>query len=435
MPRMTGLFRSRPPVRAMPWANDVSRWPLIRAPRRPDMARADAARRARSEPRWIVAALWGTAAVFAAVTLLGGVAPHDEGLILQGAQRVADGQVPYRDFWTNYGPGQVLVLGAFAKVFGPSLLAWRIVHVGLVATGALLAFVLARRETSRAWGLVGWAGAAGALAFPASAGPNATAIVLGLGAVALTRRAPGGAGALAGAAGLFRPELGLAAALGAAIAVGRGGLARVAVGYAATTLVLWLPFFVAAPADLLDDVVGFLGIQHLQRLPFPWDYDGEIDLNKLLEFYAPLFLLAGLALWAADAAWRRAGAAEWALAPLALAGAAYLVGRTDEFHLAPLAVVLPVMLAVRCAREEAWLPRGLLGIALALAVGQAVERQAALIAHPVGDRAPAVTAADGVRVDAADATAIERLSRFVAALVAPGQPIFVANPRHDLVRV
>src|SRR5829696_1219143 len=180
MPRMTGLFRSRPPVRAMPWANDVSRWPLIRAPRRPDMARADAARRARSEPRWIVAALWGAAAVFAAVTLL----------------------------------------GAVAKVFGPSLLAWRIVHVGLVATGALLAFVLARRETSRAWGLVAWAGAAGALAFPASAGPNATAIVLGLGAVALTRRAPGGAGALAGAAGLFRPELGLAAALGAAIAVG-----------------------------------------------------------------------------------------------------------------------------------------------------------------------------------------------------------------------
>src|SRR5215207_9512203 len=362
MPRMTGLFRSRPPVRAMPWANDVSRWPLIRAPRRPDMARAEAARRARSEPWWVLAPVWGAAALFAALTLRSGVAPHDEGLVLQGAQRVADGQLPYRDFWTNYGPGQFLALGAFAKVFGPSLLAWRIVHVGLVATGALLAFVLARRETSRAWGLVAWAGAAGALAFPASAGPNATAIVLGL-------------GALAGAAGLFRPELGLAAALGAAIAVGRGGLARVAVGYAATTLVLWLPFFVAAPADLLDDVVGFLGIQHFQRLPFPWDYDGEVDPNKLLEFYGPLFLLAGLALWAADAASRRASAAEWALAPLALAGAAYLLGRTDEFHLAPLSVVLPVMLAVRCAREEAGVPRAALAIALALVVAQAVERQ------------------------------------------------------------
>ena len=31
--------------------------------------------------------------------------------------------------------------------------------------------------------------------------------------------------------------------------------------------------------------------------------------------------------------------------PLALVGLAYLLGRTDEFHLVPLAAVLPVLLA------------------------------------------------------------------------------------------
>ena len=31
--------------------------------------------------------------------------------------------------------------------------------------------------------------------------------------------------------------------------------------------------------------------------------------------------------------------------PLAVIGLGYLLGRTDEFHLVPLAVVLPVMLA------------------------------------------------------------------------------------------
>jgi hypothetical protein len=434
MARLLERFRSRRPVRALPWANDVSRWPLIRAPRRPDMARLEAARRAGTEPRWVLAAVWLVAAGFAAVTILSGVAPHDEGLILQGAQRVADGHLPYRGFWTNYGPGQFLALGALVKVFGPSLLVWRIVRVGVVATAALLAFVLARRQTSRGWALVAWAGAAGALAFPAGAGPNAPALALGLGAIVLARRAPASAGALAAAASLFRPELGVAAALGVLIAVGIGGAARVAVGFAATALVLWLPFFAAAPGDLLGDVPGFLGTQDLQRLPFPWGYDGEIDPNKLLEFYGPLFLLTGLALWTVDAAWRRVHPEEWALLPLALTGALYLLGRTDEFHLAPLAVVLPVMLAVRCSREELWLPRAMLGIALALAVAQAVERQAALIAHPVGDRSPRVAAADGVRVDAADATAIERTARFVDARVPPGQPIFVANPRHDLVR-
>ncbi|HEU4635352.1 MAG TPA: hypothetical protein VFS41_04190, partial [Edaphobacter sp.] len=36
--------------------------------------------------------------------------PYDEFLSLYGADRVLHGQMPYRDFWTMYGPAQFYVL-------------------------------------------------------------------------------------------------------------------------------------------------------------------------------------------------------------------------------------------------------------------------------------------------------------------------------------
>jgi hypothetical protein len=431
--RVTPLRPRR--VRAMPWASDASAWPLLRAPRRPRMAARRLRPLAAAEPWYLLAALWALAAVLAGATVLDGIAPHDEGLVLQAGQRIAGGQLPYRDFWANYGPGQLLLVGALAKTLGPSLLAWRLVRVGLVATVALLAFLLARPRAPLGWALAAWAGAAGAMAFPASAGPNPAALALGLGAVALARRAPAGAGALAGAAALFRPELGAAAALGAMIAAGRGAAARAGVAAVVAAALLYLPFVIAAPAAIVDQTVGFLGLQHLQRLPFPLGYDGPTDASKLLEFYGPALLLSGLGVWALDALARLAPPEEWALAPLALGGAAYLLSRTDEFHLAPLAVVLAPMLAVAAAQAHGAARRTVLTLALVLVLAQSVERQLALIAHPAGDRSPALAAADGVRAPAGDAAALEATARFVDARVPAGAPIFVANPRHDLVHV
>ena len=42
--------------------------------------------------------------------MLDGIQPNDEGLMLQAAARIADGQVPYRDFWWFYPPGQPYLL-------------------------------------------------------------------------------------------------------------------------------------------------------------------------------------------------------------------------------------------------------------------------------------------------------------------------------------
>jgi hypothetical protein len=38
------------------------------------------------------------------------IGAFDEGIILTGAMRVAAGEVPHRDFYANYGPGQFYVL-------------------------------------------------------------------------------------------------------------------------------------------------------------------------------------------------------------------------------------------------------------------------------------------------------------------------------------
>jgi hypothetical protein len=315
-----------------------------------------------------VAILLVLGAALAGVAIRRGIAPHDEGLMLQAGSRIASGQWPYRDFWTNYPPGEPLLLAGLQSVFGPSLLAWRVLGVVVDAVAAVLAYLLARRRAGEATALLAWLAAAGAMAFPAGPGPNPTALALALGALLLAPRRPLPAGALAGLVCLFRIELGLAAAVGVVLAAPRGrrpaaGALAVVVGAASLA-----PFFGVAPGAMLHDLFGFYGIQGLQRLPFPLDFTGPVRPSKLIEFYLPLILVIGLAAWAAAIARRglatarsrpvlqpriaaglRPAPIDFGLAPLALVGLAYLLARTDEFHLIPLSVVLAVLLAVESA--------------------------------------------------------------------------------------
>jgi hypothetical protein len=93
---------------------------------------------------WLVLAI----AYFGAV-LLYTPGVYDEGLIVCGAERVAHGQIPYRDFYTGYPPAQFYTIAAVFRAFGTTLLAarvwdslWRMAIVGLVC-------VLAGRAAGR----------------------------------------------------------------------------------------------------------------------------------------------------------------------------------------------------------------------------------------------------------------------------------------------
>jgi hypothetical protein len=387
------------------------------------------------------------AAGLSAFGLLRPISPHDEGLMLQAGSRIAHGQWPYRDFWTNYPPGQALVLAGLDKLFGVSLLSWRIVRVLVDATCALIAYRLVLRSgASQPWALAAWLGVAGAMAWPSGPGPNPPALLLAFAALSLASRRATVAGVLAGLAVLFRLEIGVAAALGVLIAVPPDARRRAAVAALATATVTLAPFFITDPGAMVHDTIGFLGIQGLQRLPLPLNYGGPPRPTKLLEFYFPVILLVVAAVCAgALVVSRRDGKDDprdrivLSLAPLALVGVAYLVGRPDEFHLVPLSPVLAVMLAGAAATErhgalKAALKAALtLGLALIAIAG--LERRAGQALHPPAAAAVPGPAGSGVHTTPADARSLRRLIATVRRLTRPGQPIFVANPRFDLVRV
>lgn len=155
------------------------------------------------------------------------VNPYDEGIILLGAERVLRGEIPYRDFWTMYGPGQFYLLAGLFSVFGVSDLTLR--GLGLVAKGmvAALCYLLVRRCAGRllalaAWlvvlGLVTAVGHDGFPVFPALGLALASVLLLDAG----LRRGPGfllAAGLCTGLATTFRHDLGFynAVAVGGAI--------------------------------------------------------------------------------------------------------------------------------------------------------------------------------------------------------------------------
>jgi len=359
--------------------------------------------------------------------------------MLAAGERIADGQLPYRDFYANYGPGQYFLIGGLDALFGPSLLSWRILRVALDAGVAVLAYALTRRDASEPLALAAWLAVAAAMAFPSIPHPNPTALALGFGALLLAERRPVLAGALGGVAAVFRLDLGVAAIAGAALAGGRQAAARVALSGALVAVVLLAPVVLAAPGDFWDQTLGFaLDEQRMQRLPLPGAWDGGFEPNKILQHYFAYVLLAGAALWLVVAARGRLPARLWAPAPLAAAGVVYLLARADVFHLVPLAAVLPVLLATAAARERAagrTVSTLALVAVLALVALHGLDRKRIQLLDPPPLATVDTDVADGVKAPPDEARALSELSRYVRERVPPGRPVFVANPRHDLVRV
>ncbi|MBI4165529.1 MAG: glycosyltransferase family 39 protein [Acidobacteria bacterium] len=74
---------------------------------------------------------------------------QDEGIVLEGAQRILDGQVLYRDFFSFYTPGSFYSMALLFKIFGSSYLVARTLLPIFGGLFSLLTYLLARRVTSR----------------------------------------------------------------------------------------------------------------------------------------------------------------------------------------------------------------------------------------------------------------------------------------------
>jgi hypothetical protein len=439
-----------------------------------------------------IALLFAGAALLSGVTMLNGIQPNDEGLMLAAAARIADGQVPYSDFWFFYPPGQPYLLAGLWELFGPSLLPWRILRVLCDAGVAVLAWALAvRGGASQRLALASWLAAALAMAYPSGPHPFPVVLVLALAALLLFEDRPLTAGALAGVAAAWRIEfaayLGLGIVLAYAVrgAADRRGFdaaafARDAGGFAATALatalLLFAPVVTAAGfSDSWDLLVRYPveDFGDYQSLPFPLDYDGPLNTGSLggflsdsaenlLLFYLPLALVVGLAgaLLALALRFRRERWPEVATAVFALGTAHYLVTRPDAFHTAPLAVMVAILAAWAIARRREPEPEpatadgpgrpgatgrtrpsarrvaalagvALAAVGLAYAIVEGLDRRWLELRTDYAElRLPP---ADGVRVREAARTPLERAVRYVRGRVPPRRPIYVATRRSDLV--
>ena len=73
----------------------------------------------------------------------------DEGIVLEGAQRILRGEVLYRDFFSYFTPGSYYFLALLFKIFGSSFLVARTALVFFGGVYSTVAYLLARRVCSR----------------------------------------------------------------------------------------------------------------------------------------------------------------------------------------------------------------------------------------------------------------------------------------------
>lgn len=85
------------------------------------------------------------------------LAHYDESFILAGADRILKGQIPHKDFSSEYPAGQFYTLAALFKVFGTSVMTERIYDIIIRSFLALTVFLIIRLFSSSLYALAGWA--------------------------------------------------------------------------------------------------------------------------------------------------------------------------------------------------------------------------------------------------------------------------------------
>jgi len=224
------------------------------------------------------------------------VGTYDEGLVLVGADRVLRGEMPYRDFWTFYGPGSYYLLAGLYRVFGEFALVERGLDVAAKTAIATLVVALVlqfgRRTVALAAGVLSlglllYLRSYSAPLFPAMAASLATVLTLHRASIDARPTPAFLAGVALAFTTCFRHDLGAYTLLAAGVFMiwvawdastgppRRRVLATVgwvAVGYAITLgpVVAYFAFNVPA-AELYRDLVDvpFSVYPQVRALPFP----------------------------------------------------------------------------------------------------------------------------------------------------------------------
>ena len=71
--------------------------------------------------------------------------PYDEAIVLFAAQRILNGDIPYRDFWSAYSPGQFHAVAALFKLAFPSIVVARLWDVAIRAGITTLVYLWASK--------------------------------------------------------------------------------------------------------------------------------------------------------------------------------------------------------------------------------------------------------------------------------------------------
>src|SRR5437667_5282355 len=73
----------------------------------------------------------------------------DEGIVLQGAERILRGEVPYRDFFSFYTPGSFYLIAFLLRFIGDSLVVARLSLAIVGAVCSVITYLLVRKVCSR----------------------------------------------------------------------------------------------------------------------------------------------------------------------------------------------------------------------------------------------------------------------------------------------
>lgn len=417
----------------------------------------------------------------AASHLFGKINLYDEGFANVNAMRIGQGQLPYRDYWTVYGPAGPYLLHLMHRLFGEDLLTTRLTTSVIGLGVALGAARLAGGMTPNRWSVLFLLPALAAWTYVVVHLPGYAmwpALLCAVGVLlllrdALARPATGlasfGMANLTVLASLFRQDVGaylFLSMLGGLWASTLCGPHQPAPGadrqrpilraYAVWTVGLGgLAWAAMALLTGIDPLVQSLLIdpstvlQRYRRLPLPSPVSFRPDTWEHWVLYGmlPLSLLAMLRqLLRAHFRSCDSNSDTPMLAVTVLLGcllSLQIVSRPDRFHAAPCMLMFIIALArlqgmasgdcgavksrqplARAA--SAWLPAGLLAVTGAIGATVLTEQwQPAWRCQSGLPRASCLPVSDEVRQTLAT---VNRLS-------GPEDPVFIGNTRHDRIWV